>query len=115
MTILSLWFLPPGEVFEMDIQDIHVTRDTGNRYLLIMVDKASKLIFGLPIHTKKAMAKVMLDVVLTFSLPVLLRNDPGTEFTAEVVEHLIRWLNLSSDYRPVDHARAQGTAEKLGG
>ena len=54
-------------------------------------------------------------MVFTFGLPVLLRNDPGTEFTAEVVENMCQWLNVSINHGPVDHARAQGTAERLGG
>ena len=70
--------------------------ETGNRYLLVMVDKASKFLSGFPLPTKEAMgvAKTVLDVVLTFGLPVSLRSDPGTE---------CRWLNVSFDYRLVDH------------
>jgi len=81
-----------------------------------MVDKANKLRFGIPLPKKEAkgVANAVLDVVFTFNLPVSLRNDLGTKFIAEVVDHLCRWLNVSIDYVPVDHARAQGTAETLG-
>ena len=36
-------------------------------------------------------------------------------FTAKVAEHLCRWLNVSIDYEPVSHVRAQATTERLGG
>ena len=75
----------------MDIQDMGQRTERGNRYLL-----ASKILFGFLFPTKEAMgvAEVVLDVVLTFSLPLSLRSDPSTEFTAEVVKHLYRWLNV---------------------
>ena len=60
--------------------------------MLVILDKASKFIFDFPFPTKEAMgvAKAVLDVALTFGLPVLLRSGPDTEFTAEAVEHLYR-------------------------
>ena len=61
------------------------------------------------------MAKKLLELLLSFGLPSSLRNDPGTEFTAEVVQHLCKWLNVAIDYGPTGHPRTQGTAERLGG
>ena len=50
-----------------------------------------------------------------FGIPRSIRGDPGTEFTAEVVQHLRRRLKVPIDFGPVDHARAQGAVKRLGG
>ena len=60
-------------------------------------------------------ANKILELLLTFGIPLFLRNDPGTEFTAEVVKHLCKWLHVTIDYGPTDHLRAQGAVEWLGG
>ena len=90
---------------------------TGNRYILLVVDRASKFAFAYPLRTKDAesVAKKLLGLLLMFGIPCSIRSDPGTEFTAEVVQHLCRWLNEPIDFGPVDHARANGAVERLGG
>ena len=49
--MLPARFLRPWEVLEMDIQDMHQLSSAGNRYLLVVMDKASKFLFGFPLHT----------------------------------------------------------------
>ena len=49
----------------------------------------------------------ILELLLTFGIHLSLRSDPGTEFTAEVVKHLCKWLNVTIDYGPTDHPRAK--------
>ena len=55
-----------------------------------MVDGASKFAFSYPMWTKgtESVAKQLLDLVLMFDVPRSIWSDPGTEFTAEVVQHL---------------------------
>ena len=53
--------------------------------------------------------------MLTFGLPLYVRGDPESEFTAEVMQHLCKWLNGTIAYGPVDHPCTQGTMERLGG
>ena len=57
----------------------------------------------------------VLELLLTFGIPLSLLSDPGTEFTAEVVQHPCKWFNVTIDYSPSDHPRVQGAAERLGG
>ena len=60
------------------------------------------------------MAKKLLDLLLMFGIPRSIRSDPGTEFTAEVVRHLCRWLTVPIDFWPANHARAQVAVGRLG-
>ena len=43
-------FLRPWEVLEMDIQDLKHESQDGNRYLLVVVDRASKFLFAYPLQ-----------------------------------------------------------------
>ena len=110
-------FLRPGEVLKVDIQDMGVKSDAGNKVLLVAADKASKFLFAFPLPTKEAIgvARKLLEVMLNFRLPLYVRSDPGSKFTAEVMQHLCKWLNVAIAYGPADHPRAQGTVERLGG
>ena len=92
--MLPVRFFKPWEVLEMDIHDMRARSETGNRHLLVIVDRASKFLFSYPIHNKSAenAAKKLLELLLTFGIRMSLRSDPGTEFTAEVVQHLCKWL-----------------------
>ena len=117
VAMLPARFLKPWEVLEMDIHDMGTRSEAGNRHLLVIVDRASKVLFAYPLPNKTAesVAKKILELLLTFGIPLSLRSDPGTEFTAEVVRHICKWLNVAIDYGPTDHSRAQGAVERLGG
>ena len=117
LAMLPSRFLRPGEVLEVDIQDMGVKSDAGNKVLLVAFDKASKFLFAFPLPTKEAVgvARKLLEVMLTFGLPLYVRSDPGSEFTAEVMQHLCKWLNVTIAYGPAAHPRAQMSVERLGG
>ena len=72
-------------------------------------------VYPLPNETAESVAKKFFKLLLTFGIPLSLRSDPGKEFTAEVVQHLSKWLNMTIDYGPTDHSRAQEAVERLGG
>ena len=48
-------------------------------------------------------------------VPQSTRSDGGGEFTAQVVSHLSRRLNLSLNHGPADFTRSQGAVERVGG
>ena len=81
------------------------------------MDRANKLLiaYSLPNKTAENVVKNLLKLLLIFGIPFSLRSDPGTEFTADVVQHICKWLNETIDYGSSDHPRAQGTVERLGG
>ena len=117
VAMLPVRFLRPWQVLEMDIHDMEARSEAGSKHLLAIVDRARKFLFAYPLPNKTTaenVAKKLLELLLTFGIPLSLRSDPGTEFTAEVVQHLCKWLNVTIDYNPNDHSRAQGPVERLG-
>ena len=77
-------FLRPWEVLEIDIQDFHQLSSNVNRYLLVVVDRASKFIFGYPLASKGSLevSRKLMELILTFGVPQSIRSDGGGEFTA---------------------------------
>ena len=101
----------------MDVQDMKVTSDQDNRYLVVVIAEASKFLTALPLPTEEAVgvSRKLLSLLLTFGLPFSIRCDPGGELVADVTEHLCRWLRVSLDHAPTNHPRPQGGVERLGG
>ena len=98
--------------------DSHLSRKVQDlEHLLVIMDRASKFLSAYPIPNKTTenVAKKLRELLSTFGIPLSLRSDPGTESTAEVVQNLCEWLNVTIDYGPTDNPRAQGAAERLGG
>ena len=90
--------------------------EAGNNHLLVLADRASKYLFAFPPPNKTAekLAKNLLELLLTFGIPLSLRVEPGTEFTADVIQHLLMWFNMTIDYGSSDHPRAQRAVQRLG-
>ena len=101
----------------MDTHDMGARSEAGNKYLRVVVDRANKFLFAnpLPNKTVENVAKKLLKMLSTFGIHISLLSDPGTEFTGEGVQHICKWLNVTMDYGSLDHPRAQGTVERLGG
>ena len=109
-------FLKHWEVLEKDIHNKGARSEAGNRHLLVVVDRASKLLFAYPLSNKTAdnVAKKLLKLLLTFGISLYLRSDPGTEFTAAVSQHLCKWPNVTIDYGLSSHPGVQGDVERPG-
>ncbi|CAB1098497.1 unnamed protein product [Ectocarpus sp. CCAP 1310/34] len=103
------------EVLEMGIQDPKVPSDKGNHHLLVVVDRASTFLTAFPLPSKKAtgLSRKLLELLLIFGLPFSIRCDPGSEFTAEMMQHLCRWLKMPLNHGATNHPRAQGAVEKV--
>ena len=88
-----------------------------NRCLLVVVDRASKFLFGYPLASTGALEVrwKLMELMLTFGVPQSIRSDGGGEFTAQVVGHLCIWLNATLTHGPADFTRSQGEAERMGG
>ena len=57
VAMLPARFPRPGEVLEVDIQDMGVKSDAGNKVLLVAVDKASQFLFAFPLPTKESLGE----------------------------------------------------------
>eukprot|EP00752_Nemacystus_decipiens_P012408 g10995.t1 len=114
--MLPARFLKGWDVLKVDMVDMKVETPTGNRYILVVVDRATKFLFGFPLPTKETIgvSRKLLELLLIFGLPLSIRCDPGTENTSEIMAHLCRWLKVSLDFGPTNHPRGQGTVERMG-
>ena len=99
VTMLPARFLKPWTVLEIDIHDMGSRSEARDKHLRVIVDRAGKLLFAYPLPNKTSenVAKKLLELLLTYGIPLSLRSDPGTEFTTEVVQHLCKWLNAKID------------------
>ena len=52
--MLPARFLRPWEVLEMAVQDFHQVSSNGNRYLLVVVDRASEFLLAYLLASKGA-------------------------------------------------------------
>ena len=52
--MLPARFLRPWHVLEADVLDMHEKSKSDNRYLLLVIDRASKFAFAFPLKTKEA-------------------------------------------------------------
>ena len=91
--------------------------EARTKHILVVVDRASKFLFAYPPsnNTAENEAKKRLELLSTFGMPLPLRSNPGTGFTAAPVKHFCKWLNVTIDYGPTGHPRAQRAVERLGG
>ena len=107
----------PWDELQMDILKFDVPSQSGHVYVLLVVDRASKFPFGFPLANKQAInvARKLLDLFLTFGVPLCISCDGGREFTADVVKHVCRWTQADIRFGPSDHPRGQGAVERLGG
>ena len=95
----------------MDIQDFRQVSSNGNRYPPAVVDRTSKFFFGYPLASKGALeaSRKLMELILK------IKSDGGEEFTAQVVGHWYRWLNVTLTHGPADFARSQGAENRMGG
>ena len=101
----------------MDIHDMRASSEAGNKHILVIGDRASKFLFAFPLPNKTAdnVAKKLRELLSTFGIPLSLRSGPGTEFAAEVVKHLRKWLNVTIDYGPPDRPKGSRNCREVGG
>ena len=94
----------------MEIDGMGDTSSSGSCYRLLVVDGASKVAFAYPLRIKDAesVARKRMDLLLMLGMPRSIWSASGTEITAEIVQHLFRWLMVPIEFGPVDHARTQG-------
>lgn len=77
----------------------------------------NKFLIGYPLPSKEALEviKKLMALMLTFCVRVSIRCDTGGEFTATVVHHFCKWLDVTLDRDPADFSRSQGAAERMEG
>ena len=66
-----------------------MTSAKGNRHLLVVVDRATKVLasFPLPGEETLGVSRKLLELLLTFGVPLSMRCHPAGGFTSEVKQH----------------------------
>lgn len=110
-------FLMPWESVKRDIQDMKQFSASGNQYLLVAVDRATRFLFtcSLPSKSSEPLAMFLVELFFMFGITLLKRSDAGGEFISEVFGHLHRWMRIQLNHRPACHARSLGAIERNGG
>lgn len=93
------------------IDTFEVTKDAdGNRYLLVLINFFTRYVKLYAVADKTALttASCIFDYICNFGLFDQLRSDPGSDFTSEVVEHLMKWLGPTRSFTLVDNPQADG-------
>ena len=116
LAMLPARYLEPWEVLEVDFLRIPNTSETGSEYLLLIVDKASRFLIAHLLASKEVqqIARILLDLCLTFGAPSFIRADGGGTITATIMEHLCRSLKVQVEFDSSDRPRGQGSVERAG-
>ena len=79
-----------------DILTVSPPDEAGNNYLLVIVNHFTKHVFAYASKTKDALtvASNLFQYMTTFGLKTEILTDAGSEFTAEVTQHLNSWLGV---------------------
>ena len=86
-------------------EDIH-----GMRYLLVIINFFTKYAVLYAVKNKDAIttAQCIFNYTCTYGLFHEFRSDPGSDFTSEVIAHLVRWLGPTHTLTLVDNPQADG-------
>jgi hypothetical protein len=84
--------------------------DSGNCYLTVIVNHFTKHCYGYASksHDALATASAIFQYCCTFGLAESLITDPGSEFTADVIKFLNKWLGIRHVFSLVDRHQSNG-------
>ena len=107
----------PWETLEEDIWSMGTTSRAGNKYVLLVADRVSRLPFGFSLPSKgtKDVAWIFANLCLTFGAPRTFRSDVKGDVRSEILKSLVHWLKARIDFGPADHSCGQGIFERFGG
>ena len=107
----------PWQKLALDIVGPLHRSKKGNKYVLTIVDFATRYAEAIPMKkiTAEETAQVLLDTFARFDVPQEIVTDNGSNFTANIMEHLLKSLTIhhikTSPYNP----QANGMVERVNG
>ena len=93
-----------------DILTVTPPDEAGNQYLVVIVDHYLKFVQIYPTKSKDAIsvATCLFTYYCNFGKFDALLSDPGSEFTADVCQHLHKWLGMDQQFSIVDRHTSNG-------
>lgn len=106
----------PFERIAMDVAGPFPVTDTGNRYVLVVMDYFSKWpeVYAIPNQEAKTVAEVFLkNWVSRFGVPLELHSDQGRNFESEVFKELCEVLGIKKTRTTPLHPQSDGMVERF--
>ena len=99
------------------IGPISPTTSKGNRYVLTMIDYATKYAeaIAIPRVDTITVAEALWEMWSRLGIPEKVISDRGTQFTSDVMKEIFRLLSIKGAVTTPYHAQANGLVEKFNG
>ncbi|XP_038074478.1 uncharacterized protein LOC119742537 [Patiria miniata] len=96
---------------------IHPVSDRGNRYILTLVDYATRYPEAIPLRNIETVtvAEAMVDVFTRVGLPNEILTDQGSQFTSELMREISRLLSVRQLTTTPYHPSCNGLVERFNG
>jgi hypothetical protein len=109
---ISRHLKPPHfkSVIGSDTLTVTPVDEYGNSYLTVIVNHFTKHCYGYPSakHDSLSTASAIFQYCCTFGLADTLITDPGSEFTADIIQYLTKWLGIRHIFSLVDRHQSNG-------
>lgn len=107
----------PFEVLAIDTVGPLPVSETGERYIITVIDCFTRFVELRATRgaTAKEAASVVLDCFGRYGAPRFLRSDQGTQFTAQVISHLLDAVGTMRQLTVPYHPEANGIVERANG
>lgn len=104
----------PFDHVAIDLAGPFTTSDTGNHYLLVVVDVCTRFVFLRAIPDKRAItiAQELFKIFCDVGFPKILQDDNGTEFVNKIVDRIVKASFIEQRLISAYHPRANGLAER---
>ena len=105
----------PFERLAMDIVGPLPKSARGHRYILVIMDYATRYPEAIPLRaaSSRAIAHELLMMFSRVGIAKEILSDQGTCFMATVLKHLYKWLNVKSIRTSVYHPQTDGLVERF--
>ena len=99
------------------IGPIHPASEKGHRYILTLVDYATRYPEAVPLKeiSSEVVAEAMLDIYSRVGIPEEVISDQGTQFISEYMKEFSRLMGLKQLPTTPYHAMANGLVERFNG
>ena len=96
---------------------IHPVTDKGNRYILTLVDYATRYPEAIPLKTieTERVAEALLDIFSRVGIPQEMLSDMGTQFTSSLMKEVSRLISVKQITTTPYHPMTNGMVERFNG
>jgi hypothetical protein len=113
--LVSVHAIVPGDHIAVDLAGPFPTSESGNNFIFIFVDVATKFVVLLPIpdKTMSTLSKTFFHLIALYGSPKIIQSDNGTEFVNRMVRGLLEVVGTSHRRIAAYNPRANAAAESM--